>query len=101
EPESGALMARRAVAAVVSDGVRQGIAYANEAIQAPAGIGREAVVRSLSGLSISAGAFVFACGAWLPKLFPRLLGDRIYPTRQEIFYFAPPPGDSRFAPSRL
>ena len=44
---------------------------------------------------------MFACGAWLPKLFPQLLGERIYPTRQEILYFAPPAGDSRFSPSRL
>jgi glycine/D-amino acid oxidase-like deaminating enzyme len=36
------------------------------------------------------------CGPWLPKVFPDLLGDRIFPTRQEVFYFGPPPGDSRF-----
>jgi glycine/D-amino acid oxidase-like deaminating enzyme len=37
----------------------------------------------------------------LPKLFPDLLGSRIFPTRQEVFFFAPPAGDSRFAPPRL
>ena len=46
-------------------------------------------------------SFVFACGAWLGKLFPDLLGRRIFPTRQEIFFFAPPPGDARFEPGRL
>jgi glycine/D-amino acid oxidase-like deaminating enzyme len=30
---------------------------------------------------------VFACGAWLPKLFARLLGPRIFPTRQESLLF--------------
>jgi glycine/D-amino acid oxidase-like deaminating enzyme len=44
---------------------------------------------------------VFACGPWLPKLLPALLGTRIFPTRQEVFFFAPPEGDGRFAPERL
>ena len=29
-------------------------------------------------------------------MFPDLLGERIFPTRQEVFYFGPPPGDARF-----
>jgi len=44
---------------------------------------------------------VFACGPWLPKLFPAVLGRRIFPTRQEVFFFAPEPGDDRFGPHRL
>jgi len=28
---------------------------------------------------------------------PDLLGERIFPTRQEVFYFGPPAGDARFA----
>jgi glycine/D-amino acid oxidase-like deaminating enzyme len=74
EPESGALMARRAVAAVVEDAVRAGVEY---------------VTGSAPPLE---GIRVFACGPWLPKLFPELLGNRIRPTRQEVFYFASPPG---------
>jgi glycine/D-amino acid oxidase-like deaminating enzyme len=58
-------------------------------------------VRTASGERIRAGTFVFACGAWLPKLFPDLLGRRIYPTRQEVLFFAPPAGDPRFSPPRL
>jgi len=44
---------------------------------------------------------VFACGPWLPKLFPELLATRIFPTRQEVLFFAPPPGDRRFSPPEL
>ena len=44
----------------------------------------------------SASTFVFACGPWLPKLFPELLGERIFPSRQEVFFFGVPPGDLRF-----
>ena len=35
-----------------------------------------------------ADAFVFALGPWLPKLFPDVLGKKIFATRQEVFYFA-------------
>lgn len=50
---------------------------------------------------IDAETFVFACGPWLPKLFPELLSSRIFVTRQEVFFFAPPAGDARFSPPRL
>ena len=44
---------------------------------------------------------MFALGPWLPKYFPDLLGSRIFATRQEIFYFAPPAGDRRFLPDAM
>ena len=113
EPGSGALMARQAVQALVADSSRQGLDYRTQAVQAP-GSGAAAAapsvtapratlgaIRTQSGMAISAGHFVFACGAWLPKLFPGLLGERIFPTRQEIFFFAPPPGDLAFAPPAM
>jgi sarcosine oxidase len=53
-------------------------------------------VKTSGGEQISAGVFVFACGPWLPKVFPKLLGERIFPTRQEVFFFGTPAGDSRF-----
>jgi len=34
-------------------------------------------------------------------MFPSLLGNRIFPTRQEVFFFAPEAGDDRFLPERL
>ena len=101
EPESGVLMARRAIAALVEDSIRRGVDYISAAIQPPSGRGTLASVRTASGERISAGTFVFACGAWLPKLFPDLLARRIYPTRQEVLFFAPPAGDQRFSPSQL
>ena len=44
---------------------------------------------------------MFACGAWLAKLFPDCLGDRIFPTRQTVFYFGIPAGDGRFSSPAL
>jgi glycine/D-amino acid oxidase-like deaminating enzyme len=102
EPRSGVLMARRAVEAVVREAVREGARYVMTAVQAPAvGRGRIEAVATQSGEAMRAATFVFAWGPWLPKLFPDLLGDRIFATRQEILYFGPPPGDRRFSPPAM
>jgi len=96
EPESGFLMAFHAVQAVVQIARSLGTRYLQEQVAAPVGKGRLASVTTRSGGAVSAGDFVFACGPWLPKLFPDVLGDRIFPTRQEVFYFGPAAGDERF-----
>jgi len=101
ETHSGALMARRAVAATVADGVARGVDYRIAKIETPRSMGRVASIKSSSGETISAGQFVFACGSWLAKVFPDLLGQRIFPTRQEVFFFGVPPGDLRFAPHTM
>ncbi|MET0680315.1 MAG: N-methyl-L-tryptophan oxidase [Burkholderiales bacterium] len=101
EPESGALMARRAVQAAVREAVRAGADYRTAAVVPPEPRGRLAALRTEDGTTIAAGTFVFACGPWLPKVFRDLLGTRIFPTRQEVFFFGPPPGDERFAPPRM
>jgi sarcosine oxidase len=100
EPGSGALMARRAVQAVAAQAAHDGVEVRTAAVEPPRGKGRLASIATRSG-PISAAAFVFACGPWLPKLFPDLLGERIFPTRQEVFYFGSPPGDARFAPPAM
>lgn len=101
EPESGALMARRAVQSVAEFVGQNGADYFVESVVAPSGLGRLASVLTRNGDSVSAGVFVFACGPWLPKLFPDLLRDRIHPTRQEVFFFGSPAGDRRFAPPQV
>lgn len=101
EPESGAVLARRAIAAVVEAATRAGVEYRTSAIAPPAGRGRLDAVLTTAGERISAGIFVFACGAWLAKLFPSLLATRIFPTRQEVLFFAPPAGAPRFSPPHL
>lgn len=101
EPESGVLMARRAVACTVADAQRHGVQFDIDQILPPAEDDLRHGLRASSGRRLSASHYVFACGPWLGKLFPALLGSRIFPTRQEIFFFAPPPGDSRFAPPAL
>jgi sarcosine oxidase len=101
EPDSGVLMARRAVQAVVADAVASGAEYATLDVLPPAGKSRLAEIRTSSGDSVSAGAFVFACGPWLGKVVPEALGGRIFPTRQQVFFFGVPPGDARFSPPAM
>jgi glycine/D-amino acid oxidase-like deaminating enzyme len=101
EPHSGVLMARRAVAAVVEDAVNRGVEYRVAHIAEPHGAGAIGAVKTSFGERIEAGTFVFACGAWLGKIFPDVLGSRIFPSRQEVFFFGVPAGDARFAPPVL
>ena len=44
---------------------------------------------------------MFACGPWLPSVFPDVVGTHITATRQEVYYFGLPAGDSRFAAPEL
>ena len=102
EPGFGALMARRAVQTLVAEFVRAGGTYRQAAVAPPtAARGRLDRVVTRDGERISGDQFVFACGPWLGRLFPDLLGTRIFPTRQEVFFFAPDAQDERFEPGQL
>jgi sarcosine oxidase len=101
ELNSGTLMARRAVEHVAADAVNRGAKYRAELVETPPGRGRLESLRTRNGENFSADSYVFACGSWLPKVFPALLGDLIFPTRQEVFFFGLPPGDFRFSPPAL
>ncbi|MEO8802742.1 MAG: FAD-dependent oxidoreductase [Rudaea sp.] len=101
EPDSGVLMARQAVQALVADAIAQGLEYRTVEIAPPQAKSKLDHLVTQDGETINAGGFVFACGPWLPKLFPDLLAPRIFPTRQEVFFFAPPAGDSAFASAVL
>ena len=98
EPAFGALMARRAVQTLVRQFVAGGGQYRHELAHSPQQQSGRLKSLKLSSGSIQADAYVFALGPWLPKLFPDLLGRRIFATRQEVFYFAAPKGDRRFLP---
>jgi len=101
ETESGVLLARRAVNCVVENAKQAGVEFRIAQITQPRAAGKLESISTTSGECISAGSFVFACGPWLGKLFPEVLGQRIFPTRQEVFFFGSPPGDPRFAPPAL
>ena len=96
EPEGGALMARRSVQMLVQEMTESGLDLVLEPVVPPSAKGRVDSVKTAGGRTISAGEFVFACGPWLPKVFSAELGERIFPTRQEVFFFGVPPGERRF-----
>jgi monomeric sarcosine oxidase len=99
EPGSGVLLARRAVQALVQEAVRRGVSYLPEAVLSPVEkSSRLEFIVTSNDRRIFADSFIFACGPWMAKLFPELLGDLIHPTRQEVFFFGVPAGDRRFAP---
>src|SRR5258708_6712248 len=102
EPESGVLMARRAVAAVVAEAQRLGAEYRLAEVLAPNGTGKTPRLNTTnSSEPFYADQFIFACGAWLAKVFPEVLGKRIFPTRQTVFYIGVPAGDARFSSPAL
>src|SRR5437016_9404368 len=77
EPESGIIMARRAVQAVAREAINNGVGYLQGAVQSPNGEGKLIDIKTTNGQRISAATYVFACGAWLPKMFLRVLADGI------------------------
>jgi sarcosine oxidase len=101
EPEGGALMARRAVQTLLQEAIKQGIEYLPEAVTSWKGSDKLTAVITSSSKVVNAEKFVFACGPWLPKLFPDVLQERINPTKQDLFFFGAPPGDNRFAPPAM
>jgi glycine/D-amino acid oxidase-like deaminating enzyme len=96
EPDFGVLMARRAVQTLVKQFVKAGGEYRVAAAKPPDASKALTSIELADGSRVSAANYVFACGPWLPKVFPHLLGPRIFVTRQEVFFFAPPAGDARF-----
>jgi len=100
EPASGVLIARRAVQSVVREAINSGVEYFQQHVAPPRPGNLWDGLEMSDGQRISAGAYVFACGPWLPKMFPDLLANRIHPTRQEVFYFGSPAG-TRLTPPAL
>jgi glycine/D-amino acid oxidase-like deaminating enzyme len=102
EPECGYLDARASCQAVVNAFISAGGAY-REAAVLPDGLEQPPLrfVTLSDGSRLKADYYVFACGPWLGKLFPKTLARIIRPTKQDIFFFGPPAGDSRFTSEHL
>ena len=103
EPEAGYLFARRACEHVLERFVAEGGEYRQAAVRAPVDVSSTPLRRVTleDGGTIDADQFVFACGPWLGRLFPDAIGTRVTPTRQEVYYFGTPPGDSRFTDPQM
>jgi len=87
EHEAGFVLARRGCQVVQQAFVDAGGTFRLEAVPAPVNIAR---------MAKDADAIVFACGPWLGKMFPEIIGNLVSPSRQEVFFFGTGPGDRRF-----
>ena len=102
EPEAGALMARTGVTAAIERFESEGGAVVAGRVRPPEGQdaawpgGQLGRVEIEDGPTIEADGFVFACGPWLPDLFPATLGGLIEPHRQDVMHFQVPTGDRRY-----
>jgi glycine/D-amino acid oxidase-like deaminating enzyme len=115
EPQSGYLLARASTQAVVDQFVAEGGEYRQAVVAGQDLDGGDWKDLRLAGASLSATSeapsvgtdrivadrYVFACGAWLGKLFPRTVGPHFMSTRQEVFFFGTPAGDRRYEESNL
>jgi sarcosine oxidase len=102
EKEAGYLLARRACQAVLERFRAEGGEYRQVEVKpGPIARGSMGPLRLSDGATLAADRYVFACGPWLGALFPEVIGDRIRPTRQEVFFFGTPPGDPTFLEDRL
>src|SRR5262249_4912420 len=97
ENEAGYLSARVACHMVLASFIAEGGEYR----QVHAKPGRISG-KKLDGLELSDGTiaradkYVFACGPWMGRMFPEQIGDLVFPTRQEVFFFGTAAGDQRF-----
>ena len=79
EPEAGVLRAQRAVRALARRAGELGAAVVRAAARPEGG-----AVALGDGTRLEGDAVVWACGAWLPGLFPELVSLRV--TRQELLF---------------
>ena len=101
EPGSGVLLAERSVEIVMRNAVEEGVVFEKAVVQPDeTATGHLAFVDTIDGRRFHSDLFVFACGSWLPKLFPREL-NVIRPTRQELFFFEAPKSGSLFDSTRM
>ncbi len=102
EAEAGYLTARAACQAVARALVEEGGELRTQEARPAAIEGGALTGLALSdGTRLAADAYVFACGPWLAEVWPDLLGGRVTPTRQEVFFFGTPPGDPSFDEEHL
>ena len=92
------MMARKGVETVANEFVKQGgsmqIAYCTPTLDSNDNVIN---VKTQDGTVLNAQQYVFACGPWLPRLFPELLGRRLRVQRRDVLFYGSPPGDSSFA----
>jgi len=95
DPYGGYLKAREATQAVQGAFVREGGTYIQAKVSPSQCVGgRMHSIQLSNGETCRGDAFIFACGSWLGSLFPDVLGNVITCSKQEVYYFGVPSGNS-------
>jgi sarcosine oxidase len=96
-PSTGVLKAREGCVAVAQAFEKKGGRF----LTAKVDLGRRSGstlqdVALSTGQRVAAQTFVFACGPWLPKVFPSVMKNKLATPRRVVFFYGTPPGDERF-----
>lgn len=97
EPDAGVARARASVHATVALARDAGVQLRIGRVK-PGAVSGNAMQALLmeDGSRLEADSYVFACGPWLPKVFPEHLGQRMRVPMGYVCYFGTPQGDERF-----
>jgi len=96
-PSTGVLKAREGCVAVAQAFDKKG----GRLVTAKVSLGQRASgtlqdITLSTGSRVAAQTFVFACGPWLPKVFPSIMAGKLQTPRRAVFFYGTPPGDERF-----
>ena len=96
-PSTGVLKAREGCVAVAQAFEKKGgrLVTAKVALGQPASGTLQDIALS-TGSRVAAQTFVFACGPWLPKVFPSVMTGKLQTPRRAVYFYGTPPGDERF-----
>jgi sarcosine oxidase len=96
-PSTGVLKAREGCVAVAQAFEKKGGRFLIAKVEPGRRSGRTLQDVALStGQRVAAQTFVFACGPWLPKVFPAVMKNKLATPRRVVFFYGTPPGDERF-----
>jgi sarcosine oxidase len=96
-PSTGVLKAREGCVAVAQAFEKQGGRFITAKVDLGNRSGNRLEDVALSTRQrLAAQTFVFACGPWLPKVFPSVMKNKLITPRRVVFFYGTPPGDERF-----
>lgn len=97
EPDAGVARARASTLAVAAIAEKMGVQFKLGRVRPGLIVNNKMDGVILEDGSVLRGdAYVFACGAWLRKLFPDLMTNRMRVPLGYVCYFGTPVGDERF-----
>lgn len=97
EPDAGVARARDSIQALGAVARDAGVEFRLARMTpGPVANGKMNGIKLDDGTVLTADAYVFACGPWLPKIFPQLMATRMRIPIGHVCYFGTPVGDTRF-----